>query len=102
MIAGEGASLSRVALPLFSPVKAVCTKFGRPAFTVPPVLGTMPGGGVVRWFRWSLSVADRFVCRCLTNSTLLPFPHPAHRTGRADLPHPALGEDSRNGRSHCL
>ena len=25
-----------------------------------------------------------------------PFPHPAHRTGRADLPHPALGEDSRN------
>jgi hypothetical protein len=43
MIAGEGASLSRVALPLFSPVKAVCTKFGRPAFTVPPVLGTMPG-----------------------------------------------------------
>jgi hypothetical protein len=23
-------------------------------------------------------------------------PHPAHRTGRADLPHPALGEDSRN------
>src|SRR5262244_3731278 len=27
---------------------------------------------------------------------MLPFPHPAHRTGRADLPHPALGEDSRN------
>src|SRR5215469_3060973 len=23
-------------------------------------------------------------------------PHPAHRTGRADLPHPELGEDSRN------
>ena len=22
-----------------------------------------------------------------------PFPHPAHRTGRADLPHPALGQD---------
>src|SRR2546427_1051463 len=28
---------------------------------------------------------------------MLPFPHPAHRTGRADLPHPALGEDSRSG-----
>ena len=28
--------------------------------------------------------------------TVLPFPHPAHRTGRADLPHSALGEDSRN------
>ena len=22
-----------------------------------------------------------------------PFPHPAHRTGRAELPHPALGPD---------
>src|SRR5260370_40850779 len=58
--------------------------------------------GVARWFRWSLSVADPFVSRCLTSSALLPFPHPAHRTGRADLPHPALGEDSRNRRSHCM
>ena len=24
---------------------------------------------------------------------LLPFPHPAHRTGHADRPHPALGQD---------
>ena len=24
---------------------------------------------------------------------MLPFPHPPHRTGHADLPHPALGED---------
>ncbi len=53
---------------------------------------------MARWFRWSLSVADPFVCRCLTSSAMLPFPHPAHRTGRADLPHPALGEDSRNRR----
>ena len=51
---------------------------------------------MARWFRWSLSVAGPFVCRCLTSLTMLPFPHPAHRTGRADLPHPALGEDSRN------
>src|SRR5258708_36888462 len=58
--------------------------------------------GVARWFRWGLSVADPFVCRCLTSSALLPFPHPAHRTGRADLPHPALGEDARNRRSHCM
>jgi hypothetical protein len=35
-------------------------------------------------------------------SAMLPFPHPAHRTGRADLPHPALGEDSRNRRSHGM
>ncbi len=53
---------------------------------------------MARWFRWDLSVADPFSCRCLTIPTMLPFPHPAHRTGRADLPHPALGEDSRNRR----
>ena len=58
--------------------------------------------GVARWFRLSLSFADPFLCRCFTNSTLLPFPHPAHRTGGADWPHPALGEDSRNGPSHGL
>jgi hypothetical protein len=40
---------------------------------------------VTRWFMCSLSVAGPFVCRCLTSPTLLPFPHPAHRTGRADL-----------------
>src|SRR5215472_1851008 len=58
--------------------------------------------GVARWVRCSLSVADPFVCRCLTSSTMLPFPHPAHRTGRADLPHPALGEDSCNRRGHYM
>jgi hypothetical protein len=39
------------------------------------------GRGVARWFRWSLSVADPSVCRCLTNSAMLPFPHPA-QSGR--------------------
>ena len=24
---------------------------------------------------------------------MTPFPHPAHRTGQADFPHPALGQD---------
>jgi len=47
-------------------------------------------------------LADPFVCRCLTNSTMLPFPHPAYRTGRADFPHPALGEDSRNSQGHYM
>jgi hypothetical protein len=28
--------------------------------------------------------------------------YPAHRTGRADLPHPALGEDSRNRREQAV
>ena len=34
-----------------------------------------------------------FVWRCLSGSTLTPFPHSAHRTGHADFPHPALGQD---------
>jgi hypothetical protein len=34
-----------------------------------------------------------FVWRCLTGSDVAPFPHPAHRTGHADRPHPALGQD---------
>ena len=43
--------------------------------------------------RPNISVAAPFVWRCLTGSTVAPFPHPAHRTGRADFPHPALGQD---------
>src|ERR1035437_7605952 len=44
-------------------------------------------------FRQNISVAASFVWRCLNGSTMAPFPHPAHRTGQADLPHPALGQD---------
>src|SRR6202030_2105332 len=32
------------------------------------------------------------ICRCLTSCTMLPSSHPAHRTGYADFPLPALGE----------
>ncbi len=41
-----------------------------------------------------LSVAAPFVWRCPNNRTITPFPHPAHRTGHADFPHPALGQDT--------
>jgi len=41
----------------------------------------------------NISVAASFVWRCLNGSTMAPFPHPAHRTGQADFPHPALGQD---------
>ncbi len=41
-----------------------------------------------------LSVAAPFVRRCPSNRTITPFPHPAHRTGHADFPHPALGQDT--------
>src|SRR6266536_184115 len=44
-------------------------------------------------FRLNISVAAPFVWRCLSRSTIAPFPHPAHRTGQADFPHPALGQD---------
>ena len=44
-------------------------------------------------FRSNISVSASFVWRCLSGSTMTPFPHPAHRTGHADLPHPALGQD---------
>ena len=43
--------------------------------------------------RPNISVAASFVWRCLSGSTMTPFPHPAHRTGHADFPHPALGQD---------
>src|SRR4029077_12627584 len=54
--------------------------------------------------RSDISVSASFVWRCLTGSTVAPFPHPAHRTGHADLPHPALGQDltpsPTTGRAH--
>jgi hypothetical protein len=40
-----------------------------------------------------ISVAAPFVWRCLTGPTMSPFSHPAHRTGQADFPHPALGQN---------
>ena len=45
--------------------------------------------------RPNISVSASFVWRCLSGSTMTPFPHPAHRTGHANLPHPALGQASR-------
>ena len=44
--------------------------------------------------RFGLSVSAPFVWRCPTSLAIAPFPHPAHRTGQADLPHPALGQDA--------
>jgi hypothetical protein len=41
----------------------------------------------------NISVSAPFVWRCLTGSAMAPFSHPAHRTGQADFPHPALGQD---------
>jgi hypothetical protein len=51
-------------------------------------VGMWRGGG-----RIGLSVSAPLVWRCLNSRAMTPFPHPAHRTGRALLTHPALGQD---------
>src|SRR5712691_8033641 len=59
-------------------------------------LGKVAMGRVEMWCggcRSNISVAAPFVWRCLNGSTMAPFPHPAHQTGQADFPHPALGQD---------
>src|SRR5215472_11445927 len=61
--------------------------------------GTREGRLRVEWRCGAVAVgrtylfAAPFVWRCLTGSAVAPFPHPAHRTGQAELPHPALGQD---------
>ena len=54
------------------------------------------GGG-----RLSISVSAPFGRRCLSGSTMAPFPRPAHRTGQADLLHPALGQDLTPSSTAC-
>jgi len=52
-------------------------------------------GGVEVWrggVGEAYPLADPFVGRCLTSLAVPLIPHPAHRTGRAERPHPALGE----------
>ena len=39
------------------------------------------------------SVEDGILTCHWHHAPLLPFPHPSHRIGHADLPHPALGQD---------
>src|SRR5271169_4665705 len=53
-------------------------------------------GGV----RSSMSVSAPFVWRCLSGSTVAPFPRPAHRTGRADLSGSSAIAGFRPHRSH--
>jgi len=45
-------------------------------------------GGIGRAY----PLAAPFGWRCLTGPTMLRFQKIAHRTGRADFPHPVLGE----------
>ena len=52
--------------------------------------------------RSNISVSASFVWRCLSGATMTPFPHPSHRTGHEDFPHPALGQDSRLHPRHVV
>jgi transposase len=64
--------------------------------------GQVPIGRVEMWRggrRSGLSVAAPFVWRCPSNLAVAPFPHPPRRTGRADLPHPALFRRIKPSRS---
>ena len=57
---------------------------------------SVPVGRVEMWrggCRSSFAVAAPFGWRCPNSQTIAPSPHPAHRTGHADFPHPALGQD---------
>ena len=64
--------------------------------------GDVPIGRVEMWRggrRSGLSVAAPFVWRCPSNLAVAPFPHPPHRTGRAQLTHPALFRHIKPSRS---
>jgi len=50
--------------------------------------------------RQRISGSTPFVWWCLTSVTVTPFPHPAHRTGRADFPHPALFQNIKPSHSN--
>jgi hypothetical protein len=65
-----------------SPLRTLLTRRG------PIKVGVWRGG-----VRPGIAVPAPFVWRCLSGAAVAPFPHPPHRTGHADLPHPALGQD---------
>ena len=49
--------------------------------------------GAVALGRWGVAVAGGFRDAGASIHAMAPFPVAAHRTGRADFPHPALGRD---------
>src|SRR5215831_18153494 len=85
-------SLARSALRRQTPkVGAGCSNWARPDLRGGCAVMCIPTailGRVEMWrsgCRPNISVAAPFVWRCLTGSAVAPFPHPAHRTGLADL-----------------
>jgi hypothetical protein len=85
----------------FDPSPLLSFAFGT---ALPGRVGVWRSGG-----RPSIAVAAPFVWRCLTGSTVAPFPHPpghrrwspapgSHRTWRADFPHQ---RSSEVGSQHC-
>ena len=76
--------------------QSFCSIAGLPSGSCRQAPRTGSPGRVEMWrggSRSGLSVAAPFVWRCPNYLAVAPFPHPAHRTGHADFPHPALGQD---------
>src|SRR5712691_6463088 len=72
----------------FEPAEWKGKEVPRRRMASPGRVGMWRGGG-----RPGMSVSASFVWRCLSGSAIAPFPHPSHRTQRADFPHCALGQD---------
>ena len=67
--------------------------------------GRLPIGRVEVWrggLGFGLLPCQGFPVRGAISACHAPFPHPAHRTGRADFPHPALLQNFRSSRSARL
>ena len=74
-----------------------CAAFERPEVARLRPFAKRVLGRVDHWRggdRCGISVAAPFGSRCPTSRAMAPFPVAAHRTGQADLPHPALGQDA--------
>ena len=68
-------------------VVATATVLGLVALEVESTTGAVAVG------RWGVAVSGGFRDAGASIHAMAPFPVAAHRTGRADFPHPALGRD---------
>src|SRR6202521_1156897 len=102
--ANAGSRISCLAAPAMPPRSASLapnySRFGliwMPDALGGPVVGAIASRVENRRSNCSLPVVNRLGFRRATSVRfgLVLFPVPAHRTGQADFPHPALGKDTR-------
>ena len=73
-------------------VSQMITIVSRPVFLCPH-RRLSPTNQTTSFETQMIPMTPQVLRRTLSVSAMTPFPHPAHRTGLADLPHPALGQD---------